>query len=181
MLAPLLIVSLILGNDSVQGESKIASVEERDAPRVKFFGGLGGTYSHAIGGGLPALGGRLQMGRMFSDRFGVSALIDISTQIAFSTILGGATFTWVAKDWLALSGGLALGYFGATASYVPPYVAQLLVVPLLAEVSISHRTPSEVMRKGVVVGLMIAPGISRVEGQIGGAIVVGLSLGYAVW
>lgn len=185
----LLVVTLVLGNEG-RGELPVVSEQERNETRLKAGAGIGGTIglakqAKAMG---PAI--RLELGSMFGDRFGVSALIDVSSQIGVSTLMGGASFSYLLLDQLAISAGLAFAYVGAT-GWEEEAAAQGLVIPLRADVMFAERGPGSVGRRGAVLGLMAAPGISRLSsngayrtvpvGTLNFTFIVGLSFGYAVW
>lgn len=191
MLGTLLVVSLILGNDSGRGESKPAvSLQEREQPRLKASAGLGGTIGLARQASCVGPAARLELGSMFGDRFGVSALLDLSTQIGKSTLMGGVILTWALLDQLGLSAGIAVAHVGAT-GWEEEAAAQALLVPLRADVFFAERAESAVARQGASLGLLVAPGISRLSdngryrsipvGTINFAFVVGISFAYAVW
>jgi hypothetical protein len=189
MLVSAVLISLLLGNDGRGEAPSAASVEERERPRVRMSVGLGGmlgfTQLSYIG---PVL--RLEGGVMMNDRLGLSATADISTRIDMHSIGGGVALTWAGLEWLSLSAGLSITYLGAIDRYDYPAVLTFLV-PLRADLVFLVRSLQTVPRRSPVVSLTLAPGLSRVArssewvpepvGSIGPALLIGLSLAYAVW
>jgi hypothetical protein len=120
----------------------------------------------------------------------VSAVFDLASRIGVSSLLGGVSFSWAAFDWLGLGAGVAVAHVGAT-GWEEYAAAQAIVVPLQAEVHFGGAGKAAASRRGFSIGLLVAPGVGVLSGRglrssarpgsVGGALVVGLTVGYAFW
>lgn len=189
MIAALLTVSLILGSEGRGEAPAAASLEEREQPRLRASAGLGGMLGFTqLSYIAPVL--RLEVGVMMNDRFGLSATADFSSRLDMHSIGGGVLLTWAGLERLSLSAGLSIVHLGAIDRYDYPAVLTMLV-PLRADLAFLVRSPQDVPRRGPVLSLTVAPGVSRVAqsaewvaepvGSLGPALLLGLSVAYAVW
>ncbi len=187
MFVQTVLVVALLGSESVQGTSALE--EARQTERVRLVARLGATTALAqvvtfIG---PAV--HLELGTVIRDRFCISAMIDLASQIGVSSLLAGANFTWAFRDWLGLSAGFGIAHLGSTGWEEFPS-AQALLVPLHADFTLPSRGPHSVARSNFTLSLMVAPGVSRLShapfgrgtvGAIGPALVLGAGLGFTLW
>ena len=181
------VLVVLLGSESVQGSSALE--EARQTERVRLVARLGATTALAqvvtfIG---PAV--HLELGTVLRDRFCISAMLDLASQIGVSSLLAGVNFTWAFRDWLGLSAGFGIAHLGSTGWEEFPS-AQALLVPLHADFTLPARGPHFVARSNFTLSLMVAPGVSRLShapfgrgtvGAIGPALVLGAGVGFTLW